>query len=150
VAIRARAALGALGRFDDPRIGRDLVAAYGQLPADQDVRPTAVGVLVSRPAWAAALLESVAAGTIPRADLPPEQVERLRQSDDPAVVALADKVFNKPAEATSAEKAKEVAARQGNSRRRPWRCEGRRGAVHRPLRQLPHAVRPGRQGSAPT
>ena len=103
-----RAALAALGRFDDPQIGRDLVASYAKLPADQDVRPTAVSVLVSRPAWAAALLDAIAAGTIPRADLPPEQLERLRQSDDPAVVALTDRVFAKPAQATTDAKAKEV------------------------------------------
>jgi putative heme-binding domain-containing protein len=104
-----RAAMAALGRFDDPQIGRSIVAAYGQLPADQEVRPTAISVLVSRPAWAAALLEAIADGRIPRADLPPEQLERLRQSEDAAVVALTEKVFNKPAQATSDAKLAEVA-----------------------------------------
>ena len=122
-----RAALAALARFDDPRIGAGIVQAYPQLPPDQDVRPTAVGVLAGRPAWATALLDAVAHGAIPRGDVPPEQVERLREPDDPAVAALADKVFPRAVQATSDAKAKEVAQDQGSRRRRARRATRGRG-----------------------
>jgi putative heme-binding domain-containing protein len=103
-----KAALAALSRLDDPALGQRVVRMYPNLPKDQDVRPAAVTMLASRPAWGAALLRAVEAGHIPKADIPAAQVDRLRESQDKAVAALAEKLFGKPARASSAELASEM------------------------------------------
>ena len=60
-------AVRGLALFDDPEIGKSLVRNYRAFhPSD---RPAVLDVLVSRPSFARALLEQVAAGQIPRGDL---------------------------------------------------------------------------------
>ncbi len=80
-----RAALTALQRFDDAKLGEQLIAGYAQLPADQDVRPTAIDILASRASWATALVDAVAEKTIPVGDVSPEVIERLRLHHDPRI-----------------------------------------------------------------
>lgn len=56
-----------LAAYDDPGASRTIISYYENLePAD---RPDVIGVLVSRPAYADALLDAVAAGKIKRADM---------------------------------------------------------------------------------
>jgi putative heme-binding domain-containing protein len=74
---------------------------------DQGVRPAAIASLVSRPAWAAGLLRSVRAGSIPKADVSPEQVSRLRKYDDKALLALTNEIFGPERKPTSEEKLRE-------------------------------------------
>ena len=102
-----RAALAALTRFDDATVGERIVAMYGKLPADQDVRPAAVAALVSRPAWAATLLKAVRAGAVPKADIPADQVARIRGYDDKGLLALADEVLGKEQKPSSEQMLKE-------------------------------------------
>jgi putative heme-binding domain-containing protein len=103
-----KAALAALARLDDPALGERVVRMYPKLPKDQGVRPAAVAMLVSRPIWAAALLKAVEAGAIPKDDVPAAQVDRLRETEDRNVAAMAERIFGKAARATSAELAAET------------------------------------------
>ncbi len=60
-------AVRGLALFDDPEIGTRLAGSYKKFaPAE---RTTVIDTLVSRPAFAKALLKDMAAGKIPRADL---------------------------------------------------------------------------------
>jgi hypothetical protein len=60
-------AVRGLALFDDPDIGTNLAASYRKFsPAE---RPAVMETLVSRHAFAKPLLEQIAAGKIPRADL---------------------------------------------------------------------------------
>ncbi len=101
-----KAALESLGRFDDPDLGRELVALCIKLPAD--LHPAAVSTLLGRPAWTADLLGAIDSGALPRTDLGPTQIQRIRQYDDPAVIALADKLFGRVTRTTSREMEQEV------------------------------------------
>jgi putative heme-binding domain-containing protein len=104
-----RAALAALTHFNDPAIARSLVESYKQLPPDQGVRPAALSTLLSRKPWSIELLKAVEAGAISKSDLSTDQIDRLRQSDDKAVIALMQKVFGQLARPTSEQKEKEMA-----------------------------------------
>jgi putative heme-binding domain-containing protein len=103
-----RAAIAALPRFESPALADGLVGLYPKLGTDADLKSATVAALLARPAWAAALARAVAAGTIPKADVGPADVERLRQFDDPAVAPLVEQAFGKAVRATGAEKLREV------------------------------------------
>ncbi len=62
--------------FDDPAIGRAMVARYRSFHPSE--RPLVVEALASRPSFAAALLDAVAAGTIPRPDVTPFHARQIR------------------------------------------------------------------------
>jgi len=104
-----RAALAALTHFNDPAIGTRIVEAYSTLPADQGVRPAAVGTLLARKPWTLALLRGIEGGGIPKEAVTAEQLERLRQTDDKAALALVQKVYGQVARPTSRQKADEIA-----------------------------------------
>ncbi len=103
-----RAALTALQRFDDAQLGQQLVASYDKLPADQGVRPAAIDILAARKAWATALVDAVAAKTIPAADVAPEVIERLRLHGDAHIDELLPKLFGRT-RTTPQEKLDEIA-----------------------------------------
>ena len=70
-----------LATFDDPAIGPKLVKAYRQFHPSE--RAQLLATLVSRPAFAMALLSAVAEGKIPRADISPydaRQIQTLRDA----------------------------------------------------------------------
>ena len=102
-----RAALAALGAFDDEQIGAALVAMLPRLPAEEEVRATAVNTLISRAAWTRALLDAVKTETVAKAAIGTEQLQRIREYEDESVVALADALFGR-ARATSEQKADEL------------------------------------------
>jgi putative heme-binding domain-containing protein len=104
-----KAAIAALGRFDDPATGRELVALYPSVAARSDLRAATLSTLLSRPAWTVELLKAIDAGTIRRTDLGIAQVERVREHVDPSIASLADKLFGRRAQPTSAEHAQEIA-----------------------------------------
>ncbi|HSU67955.1 MAG TPA: PVC-type heme-binding CxxCH protein [Tepidisphaeraceae bacterium] len=103
------AAISALGRFNDPGIGSQLVELYPKLPARGEMRTATISTLLARPHWTAALLAATDSGAIARSDLGVTQIQRVREYDDPEVVKLADKLFGKKANATSREKADRIA-----------------------------------------
>jgi putative heme-binding domain-containing protein len=104
-----RAALAALVHFNDPAIGRSIIAGYDKLPKDQAVRPAAISTLLSRKPWTLDLLQAIETGRIDKSDLAPDQLQRLRQSDDRAIAALMGKLFGQPAKPTSQQKEHEIA-----------------------------------------
>lgn len=104
-----KAAIAALGRFDDAAIGPELVAIYPGIVGRSELRAATLSTLLSRSAWTVVLLKAVDAGAIRRTDLGIAQVERVREHADPAVATLADKLFGKRTQPTSAEHAQEIA-----------------------------------------
>lgn len=76
-------AAGGMTMFDDPEIGLKLAKSYRKFnPAD---RPAVIGTLVSRSAFAKALLAEVAAGRIPRSDLSAFHARQIRGFNDAAL-----------------------------------------------------------------
>jgi putative membrane-bound dehydrogenase-like protein len=76
-------AVRGLALFDDPALGRTLAQNYRSFhPTD---RAAALETMVSRPAFARALLDQVAAGRIPRGDVTPYHARQILSSGDPAL-----------------------------------------------------------------
>jgi putative membrane-bound dehydrogenase-like protein len=82
-----------LARGDDPETARALVATYGRFRAPD--RPRLIAVLTSRPSFARALVEAVAAGRIPRDDVGSYDVRQLRGLGDPAVDAAVESIWGR-------------------------------------------------------
>ncbi|HXI51470.1 MAG TPA: PVC-type heme-binding CxxCH protein [Candidatus Saccharimonadales bacterium] len=76
-------AVRGLALFDDPVLGEKLARSYRSF--HQTERGVLLEVLVSRPAFARALLADIAAGKIPRADLTAYHARQIRSHDDPAL-----------------------------------------------------------------
>jgi putative membrane-bound dehydrogenase-like protein len=72
-----------LALFDDPEIGRVLVENYRAFHPSE--RPAALDALVSRPAFARALLDRIAAGKIPRGELTAFHARQIRSLGDPGL-----------------------------------------------------------------
>jgi putative membrane-bound dehydrogenase-like protein len=72
-----------LTAFDDPAIGTKIVAAYKQFHASD--RGQFFAALVSRPSFAAALLDAVGSGKIPRSDITPFHARQILSFHDPAL-----------------------------------------------------------------
>jgi putative heme-binding domain-containing protein len=83
-----RTALAALTGHEAPEIGQRVLAAWTTMPPD--VQPSALNLLVSRPAWALRLLDAIQSGTIDRSSLTPDLIERLRAHADPSLAARLD------------------------------------------------------------
>ena len=76
-------AVRGLALFDDPEIGKSLVRNYRAFhPSDRRV---ALDVLVSRPSFARALLDEVAAGRVPRSDLTSFHARQIQSLGDAAL-----------------------------------------------------------------
>jgi putative heme-binding domain-containing protein len=76
-------ALRGLAAVDDPRVPAAILSVYQQLgPAEQR---DALATLVSRPSNAAALLDAVAGGKIPKNHLTADLVSSLRNLNDPQI-----------------------------------------------------------------
>jgi putative membrane-bound dehydrogenase-like protein len=74
-----------LASFDDPAVGVKLARAYRQFHPSE--RGQLMSVLVSRPAFARALLDAVADGKIPRADISVFHARQIRGLGDAALNA---------------------------------------------------------------
>jgi len=72
-----------LAGFDDPAVGARLVKAYRQFHPSE--RGQLLSALVSRPTFASALLDAVAEGKIPRADISAFHARQVRSLNDPAL-----------------------------------------------------------------
>jgi putative membrane-bound dehydrogenase-like protein len=101
------AALSALQRFDDPRVAVAVLNVFPGLP--NSARPPAAALLVSRPAWAKALVTAVAAGSIKPDLIPAEQVRRLLVYKDDALTTAVGKFWGSVRPATDQEKADSTA-----------------------------------------
>lgn len=79
-------AVRGLTLFDGPELGRTLAGAFGQFhPVD---RPALINALVSRPAFARALLEAVATGRIPRESMTAFHARQVRSLGDAGLSKL--------------------------------------------------------------
>lgn len=73
-------AVRGLALFDDPAIGESLAGSYNRFhPAE---RPAVIETLVSRRSFAGPLLDEIAAGRIPRADVTPFHARQIRSFND--------------------------------------------------------------------
>ena len=77
------AALAALGRYEDPRLVRSLVARWQVVPPT--LRGQAAAALLARTNRIAEVLGALESGQIPPSDLPPAQLNLLRTAPDPAL-----------------------------------------------------------------
>ncbi len=68
-------AVNGLTAFDDPALGKVIASSYGSFHLVD--RPALVSALVSRPSFAAALLDAIKDGKIPRADLSAFQARQI-------------------------------------------------------------------------
>lgn len=101
-----RAVLGALQQYDDPVIGTRLVTAYSSL--NPELLPTAQSLLTSRATWSRQLVDAVGAGRIQPDLVPQNLVRRIKQHNDPDLVALADKIWATTGSLTTAEMEKQI------------------------------------------
>jgi putative membrane-bound dehydrogenase-like protein len=77
-------AVRGLALFDDPEIGRSLAANYRAFHPSE--RPAVLDTLVSRTAFAKALLDAMAAGKIPPGELTAFHARQVRSLGDPGLV----------------------------------------------------------------
>jgi len=76
-------AVRGLAQFDDPALGDKLARSYRNFHPSEHA--AVMETLVSRPAFARALLNEVAAGRIPRAEVTPFHARQIRSFNDPAL-----------------------------------------------------------------
>ena len=84
-------ALQGLTRFADPDVGKMIARRYGSFhPSERDA---VVNALASRPEFVGELLDLIAKGTIPRAELSAFQARRIREFNDPALTKRLGEVW---------------------------------------------------------
>ena len=109
--------LAALGRLDDPKVATVVLAAYSQL--DPETRPKAIELLTQRPTWTRALIDAVAAKTIPASAVNVNQIRKLQATKDPALAALVKKTFGTVREGRSPERDQVIARYRDLVRKTP-------------------------------
>ena len=80
-----------LAQSDDPEVARALIKAYGRFRNPQ--RPKVISILASRRTFAAALVEAVAEGKIPSADVSPYELRQIRTHGDPALDEAVERLW---------------------------------------------------------
>lgn len=86
-----KAALAALGGYEEEAIGQQIAREYSQLPAS--LHAAAQILLTSRPVWSLAFLKLVESGAIKPSTVVPDAVARLRVHSDTTVAELTSKIF---------------------------------------------------------
>jgi putative membrane-bound dehydrogenase-like protein len=84
-------AIRGLALESDPALGKKIVGAYRSFTLGD--RPQVITALVSRPAWAYALLDAIAAGKIPRNDIAAFHARQIHNLNDPALTARLTEVW---------------------------------------------------------
>lgn len=84
-------ALAGLTRFDDPAIGKQLASNYRSF--HQSERAAVIEALVARPSFAGPLLDEMAKGSIPRAELSPFQARQIRGFNDASLTKRLTEVW---------------------------------------------------------
>lgn len=98
-----KAALVGLSRFDETSIGSRVAAAYQAMDVSTGLRPIALRMLSSRPAWAMSLIGEIDALRIPAEAVTPDMLMQLEGHDDQELVAAITRLWGQ-VRATSAEK----------------------------------------------
>jgi putative membrane-bound dehydrogenase-like protein len=96
-----------LATFNDPAVGTQLVKAYRLFHPSE--RPQLLATLVSRPSFARALLDAVAAGGIPRAEVSAYHARQIAGFADKALTARLAEVWGEFRE-SAAERREQIAA----------------------------------------
>jgi putative heme-binding domain-containing protein len=76
--------LASLGKLDDAKVAKVVLAHYAKL--EPDLRPRVIELLTQRPVWGKALVKAVADKKVPADALNVNQLRRLLASKDPALV----------------------------------------------------------------
>ncbi len=97
-------AVRGLSLFDDPKIGASLAASYGAFHPLE--RPAVLDTLVSRKAFAMAMLDGVAKGSIPKSDLTAFHARQVRSMKDEALSKKLTEVWGELRETPADKKAK--------------------------------------------
>ncbi len=100
-------AVRGLALFDDPAIGKILAKRYGSFAAAE--RPVVIDTLVSRPAFATALLAELASGTIARTDVTPFHARQIRSFKNPDLTRMLKEIWGELRE-SAADKQQQMAA----------------------------------------
>lgn len=101
------AAITALQRYDDSRIGAEVVAAYPKFT--EDARAAAETLLVSRNSWTKQMLDAIEGGVIDRTVVPPETVRKMTIHQDARIGELVSRLWPNLKGATSAELQEQIA-----------------------------------------
>ena len=96
-------AIRGLAQQSDSSLGVKLVASYRSFAAED--RPQVIAVLVARPAWAKALLDAVAAGQVPRADLSAFHARQIRGLNEVALTSRLTEVWGEVRETVDSKRA---------------------------------------------
>ena len=88
-----------LSRSDDSEVSQSLVAAYSRFVSP--ARPKLIGILASRRTFAAALLDAVADGQIPRDAITAYDLRQIRSLGDPTLDARIERDWGGVAETTA-------------------------------------------------
>jgi putative heme-binding domain-containing protein len=86
-----RTAIRGLASYDDGDTPKSILARYDAMPIS--ARQDALQALASRRVWANELLDAVAEGTIPRADLSTYTARQLRNLGDPKILAKVNEIW---------------------------------------------------------
>src|SRR5205085_2263409 len=84
-------AIHGLAEESDPALGAKIVGAYKSFTLGD--RPQVITALVSRPAWARALLDAVAAGKVSRNDIAAFHARQIHNLGDPQLIARLTEVW---------------------------------------------------------
>jgi putative membrane-bound dehydrogenase-like protein len=96
-------AVRGLATFDDPSVGARIVKARDKFHPSE--RAQWLAALVSRPAFAATLLDAVAAGRVPRTDISAFDARQIRSFNDPALTKRLAEVWGEDRESSADKKA---------------------------------------------
>jgi putative heme-binding domain-containing protein len=111
------AALGALRRFDDPRILSALLARYSAMPAK--ARSAARDMFFGRRGWASAFLERLDAGAFDPKEVPADQLRQLAVHEDEELDAQVRKHWGRISRPSAGEKLAEVRRLNNDVRAKP-------------------------------
>ncbi len=117
------AALGGLGAFDQASVAAALLDAYPKLegPLQERLRD----LMVTRPTWAGALIDALAAGRVPAKDLRPSQAQQIARLGRAPLTQRLEAVWGKVPGPDAAAKARRIAEVRG------LLVEGDRGKAER-------------------
>lgn len=104
-----KAALQALQHFSNPEIARNLLHHWSAFKNDPALRTAALELLSRRKPWSIDLLNAVEQGTVARADVPFDVIERIRRHDDSSLAARTTKLWGRTRQ-TPAELQQRIAA----------------------------------------
>jgi putative heme-binding domain-containing protein len=119
------AVLAALGKLDDPRVAKVVLAHYPKM--EPDLRPRAVELLTQRTDWARELMRAVAEKKVPSGALNVNQIKRLLASKDADLVKRVRAEWGAVREGRNPEREKVVAQMKEFLRKN--RGDPRRGAA---------------------